>query len=68
MALTPETLAPIAANMRMPAAALIALPTAIEAFARKANMSIEQMLSELQQNAPLRDYLAEICIKTHTAA
>jgi hypothetical protein len=68
MALTPETLAPIAANMRMPAAALIALPTAIEAFARKANMSIEQMLSELQHNAPLRDYLAEICIKTHTAA
>lgn len=68
MALTPESLAPIAANMRMPAAALIALPTAIEAFARKANMGIEQMLIELQHNALLRDYLAEICTNTHTAA
>lgn len=68
MALTPEALAPIAAQMRMPAEALIALPTAIEVFAKKANMPIEQMLAELEVNAPLRDYLAEICIETHTAA
>jgi hypothetical protein len=68
MALTPEALAPIAAQMRMPAEALIALPTAIEVFAKKANMPIEQMLAELEENAPLRDYLAEICIETHTAA
>ena len=68
MALTAEALAPIAAQMRMPAEALIALPTAIEVFAKKANMPIEQMLAELEVNAPLRDYLAEICIETHTAA
>ena len=68
MALTAEALAPIAAQMRMPAEALIALPTAIEVFAKKANMPIEQMLAELEANAPLRDYLAEICIETHTAA
>ena len=68
MALTPDTLAPIAATMRMPAEALIALPTAIEVFARKANMPIAEMLAELEANPPLRDYLAEICIKTHTAA
>lgn len=68
MALTVEALAPIAARMRMPAEALIALPTAIEVFAKKANMPIEQMLAELEANAPLRDYLAEICIETHTAA
>ena len=68
MALTAEALAPIAAQMRMPAEALIALPIAIEVFAKKANMPIEQMLAELEVNAPLRDYLAEICIETHTAA
>ena len=68
MALTAEALAPIAAQMRMPAKALIALPTAIEVFAKKANMPIMEMLAELEANAPLRDYLAEICIETHTAA
>jgi hypothetical protein len=68
MSLTPETLAPIAAQMRMPAQAMRALPTAIEVFAQKAQMPIDQMLNELKSNAPLRDYLAEICIETHTAA
>jgi hypothetical protein len=68
MALTPDTLAPIAAMMRMPAKALIALPTAIEVFAKKANMPIAAMLAELEANAPLREYLAEICIETHSAA
>jgi hypothetical protein len=68
MALTPEALAPIAATMRMPAEALIALPTAIEVFAKTANMPIAEMLTELEGNAPLRDYLAEVCIETHTTA
>lgn len=68
MSLTAETLAPIAAQMRMPAQALRALPTAIEVFAQKAQMPVAQMLTELENNAPLRDYLAEICIETHTAA
>jgi len=68
MTLTPEALAPIAARMRMPPEALTALPTAVEVFAEKANMPITEMLAELTVNTPLRDYLAEICIKTHTAA
>ena len=68
MTLTPDTLAPIAAKMRMPTEALIALPVTIEVFAKKANMPIEQMLAELEANAALRDYLAEVCIETHTVA
>ena len=68
MALTPEALAPIAAQMRIPPEALIALPTAVEVFAKKVDMPITEMLAELAVNTPLRDYLAEICIQTHTAA
>ena len=68
MALTPEALAPIAAQMRMPPEALTALPTAVEVFAKKVDMPITQMLAELTVNTPLRDYLAQICIETHTAA
>jgi hypothetical protein len=68
MTLIPEALAPIAAQMRMPPEALTALPTAVEVFARKADMPITEMLAELTVNTPLRDYLAEICIETHTGA
>ena len=68
MTLTPEAIAPIAAQMRMPPEALTALPTAVEVFAQKADMPITEMLAELTVNIPLRDYLAEICIQTHTAA
>jgi hypothetical protein len=68
MTLTPDALAPIAAQMRMPPEALTALPTAVEVFAQKADMPITEMLAELAVNTPLRDYLAEICIQTHTAA
>ena len=68
MTLTPEALAPIAAQMRMPPEALIVLPTAVEVFAKKAGMPITEMLAELAVNAPLRDYLAQICIETHTTA
>ena len=68
MALTPEALAPIAAQMRMPLDALIVLPTAVEVFAKKADMPITEMLAELTVNTPLRNYLAQICIETHTAA
>lgn len=62
MALSSYALAPIAAQMRMPVEALVALPTAVEVFARKANMPEGQMIIELLQNAALRDYLAEICV------
>jgi len=68
MALCSYSLAPIAAKMRMPAKALIALPTAVEAFARKANLPEGQMVIELLENEPLREYLAEICIQTYGAA
>ena len=68
MTLTPEALAPIAAQMRMPPEALIVLPTAVEVFAKKADMPITEMLAELTVNTPLRDYLADICIQTHAAA
>jgi hypothetical protein len=68
MALCSYSLAPIAAQMRIPAAALIALPTAVEAFARKANMPEGRMVIELLENEPLREYLAEICIQTYGAA
>ena len=68
MALTPEALAPIAAQMRMPLDALIVLPTAVEVFAKKVDMPITEMLAELTVNTRLRDYLAQICIQTHTAA
>jgi hypothetical protein len=68
MTLTPDALAPIAAQMRMPPEALTALPTAVEVFAQKADMPITEMLAELTVNTPLRDYLAEICIQTYTAA
>ena len=68
MALCSYSLAPIAAKMRMPVEALIALPTAVGAFARKANMPEWQMVIELLENEHLREYLAEICIKTYGAA
>ena len=68
MTLTPDALAPIAAQMRMPPEALTALPTAVEVFAKKADMPITVMRAELTVNTPLRDYLAEICIETHTGA
>ena len=68
MTLTPDALAPIAAQMRMPSEALIVLPTAVEVFAQKADMPITEMLAELTVNTRLRDYLAQICIQTHTAA
>ena len=68
MTLTPEALAPIAAQMLMPPEARIVLPTAVEVFAKEADTPITDMLAELTVNAPLRNYLAEICIQTHTAA
>ena len=40
----------------------------MEVFAQKADMPITEMLAELAVNTALRDYLAEICIQTHTAA
>lgn len=63
MALSASALAPLAAQMRMPASALYALPTAVEVFARKTSMSVERMIHECLNNAPLREYLAEICIQ-----
>jgi len=68
MALSATALAPLAAQMRIPAAALVALPVAVEVFARKADMAEGRMLIELLDNAPLRDYLAQICIATYEVA
>jgi hypothetical protein len=68
MALPATALAPLAAQMRIPVAALVALPVAVEVFARKAGMAESRMLIELLDNAPLRDYLAQICIATHEVA
>ena len=68
MALSASSLAPIAAQMRMPAAALVALPTVVEVFAKKTGMSVDRMVDELLHNADLRDYAAQICIETHGAA
>ena len=62
MAVSVSALAPVAAQLRIPASALIALPTAVEVFASKSGMSTDRMIHELLQNAALRDYLAEICI------
>lgn len=62
MALSVSALAPLAAQMRMPASALFTLPTAIEVFARKAGMSEDRMIHEALNNSALRDYLAEICV------
>ena len=62
MALSSSSLAPLAAQMRIPANALYAMPTSIEVFARKAGMSADRMIHECLNNEALRDYLAEICI------
>jgi hypothetical protein len=68
MALSATALAPIAAQLRIPAAALVALPVAVEAFARNAGMPEGRMVIELLKNAPLRDYLAQVCISTYEVA
>ena len=68
MAVSSYALAPVAAMMRMPAAALVALPTVVEVFAKKTGMSEAQMVSEMLANAALRDYAATICIETHEVA
>ena len=62
MTLSATALAPIAAQMRIPASALFALPTVVEAFARKACMPVGLMVINLLENAALRDYCAEMCI------
>ena len=68
MALSASAIAPIAAQMRMPADALVALPTVVEVFAKKTGMSVDRMIHELLGNADLRDYAAQICIETYGAA
>lgn len=68
MALCSYALAPIAAQMRIPAAALVALPTVVEAFARKAGMAEGAMVIQLLDNAALRDYAAKICLETYEVA
>lgn len=62
MSLSATALAPIAAQLRIPASALVALPTVVEAFARKADMPVGLMVINLLENAALRDYCAEMCI------
>lgn len=68
MTLSASALAPIAAQMRMPVEAIVALPVAVEVFARRAGMSEARMAHELLNNEGLRDYLAEICIQAYEAA
>ena len=60
-------LSTLAARMAMPPSACVALPVAVEVFASKAGMTIEQMVSECMENSALRDYLAETCIKAEAA-
>ena len=62
MSLSASALAPIAAQMRIPASALIALPAVIEVFAKRTGMTTGAMVIELLRNAPLRDYAAQMCI------
>ena len=68
MAVSSYALAPVAAQMRMPKEALVALPTVVEAFARKAGVPVGAMVIELLDNAALRDYAAKICIETYEVA
>lgn len=68
MALSSYALAPIAAQMRIPAAALVALPTVVEAFARSAGMAEGQMVIELLTNSAARDYAAQVCVETYEVA
>lgn len=65
MTLSATALAPIAAQMRIPAAALYTLPTVVEAFARKANIPVGMMAIHLLENAALRDYAATVCLKVY---
>jgi hypothetical protein len=62
MASSVTALLPLAAMLRIPASALVALPTAVDVFAAKANMSVDRMIHECLNNEALRDYLAQICI------
>lgn len=68
MALSSYALALVASQMRMPVEALVALPTVVEVFAKKSGMTDGKMVIELLENADLRDYAAEICIKTYKEA
>lgn len=62
MTISATALAPIAAQMSIPASALFALPTVVEAFARKSGMTVGAMVIALLDNKELRDYAAEMCI------
>ena len=66
--MTLSSLLPVAALLRIPASALVALPVAVEVFARKAGMTADAMVSELLVNEPLRDYLSEVCLTAHASA
>lgn len=68
MAVSSYALAPVAAMMRMPKEALVALPTVVEAFARKAGMPADAMVIQLLKNEALRDYAAKICLETYEVA
>jgi hypothetical protein len=68
MTLSATALAPIAAQMSIPSAAIVALPVAVSVFARKAGMTEGRMVIELLDNKPLRDYLAQVCIATYEVA
>ena len=68
MAVSSYALAPVAAMMRMPKEALVALPTVVEVFAKKAGMSEDRMVFEMISNAALRDYAAQVCVETYGVA
>lgn len=56
-----ETLAALAAIMGLSPKNAVALPTVIEVAARKTGYSQPAMIAEASRNAPLRNYLAELC-------
>lgn len=63
-----ETIAALAIQMGISPADAVALPTVITVASGKVRMSETAFIAEALVNAPLRDYLAQICNTAAKAA
>ena len=68
MTLSSSALLPLAQIMGIDATSAIALPTVMEACARKAGTTQDFIFHEALSNAPLREYIAGICRSVMVAA
>lgn len=60
-------LAHAASFMALPVDALVALPTVVEVFAQKAGVTEGYIVHQIVNNAALREYAEQMCIKAMEA-